>query len=461
MTSPGFFWRKKLRRISRAADKTASEGEGKILKCAMRVVLRAVEYPSLTCDASRDTREKKGRRHECRYKYITGPGIAQYPSHTLSRSRALAHSRKGPELQRAARERAIQRVRVSRAAWRLVAELHGIFERACIGSRRRWMASGGDEGGVRDEKRVPRPLQQAGREGDVGKGERWLHVLQTPLERRRDWSDHARGTGGPDGGAGAEHQGVLTQALRMHSVLRVVRSHWVGDSRGGREGTEATVWKRDAFKDGTLQSGNRIGAMRNLTRGFSYCWPSRVRSGDERVRIWTEGKKARKVGRNEWGKEMGKTKPRVQGNGKETDQQRRLRGYPKPIAEGRVEDASVSAGEAQKNSSNAWTKLWSRQTCRYRHYVKVRRENACTRTWRRILAWRSKAWGGEHWSRAVRWRYESESDVATLMAATGKRHERGAAGADGSAKGGLGRMRAGGGMQPDSMDGRSWWPGLL
>ncbi|KAJ7887984.1 hypothetical protein B0H13DRAFT_1888609 [Mycena leptocephala] len=88
-----------------------------------------------------DTREKKGKRHECRYKYITAPGIAQYPSHTLSRSRALAHSRKGPELQRAARQRAIQHVRVSRAAWHLVAELHGIFERTCIGSRRGWMAS--------------------------------------------------------------------------------------------------------------------------------------------------------------------------------------------------------------------------------------------------------------------------------------------------------------------------------
>jgi hypothetical protein len=38
MTSPGVFWRKKLRRISRATDKTASEGEGKVLKCAIRVV---------------------------------------------------------------------------------------------------------------------------------------------------------------------------------------------------------------------------------------------------------------------------------------------------------------------------------------------------------------------------------------------------------------------------------------
>jgi hypothetical protein len=35
----------------------------------------------------------------------------------------------------------------------------------------------------------------------------------------------------------------------------------------------------------------------------------------------------------------------------------------------------------------------------------------------------------------VRWRYESETDVVALMAATGERHERGAAGADGSKAG--------------------------
>jgi hypothetical protein len=53
----------------------------------------------------------------------------------------------------------MQRFRASRTAGRPVAELRGIFERACIGFPRRWMASGGDGVAVRDEKRVPRPLQ--------------------------------------------------------------------------------------------------------------------------------------------------------------------------------------------------------------------------------------------------------------------------------------------------------------
>jgi hypothetical protein len=42
--------------------------------------------------------------------------------------------------------------------------------------------------------------------------------------RRRDWSEDTHGARGPDGGAGAEHQGAPTQLLRMHLVLRVVRS---------------------------------------------------------------------------------------------------------------------------------------------------------------------------------------------------------------------------------------------
>ncbi|KAJ7924021.1 hypothetical protein B0H13DRAFT_1864317 [Mycena leptocephala] len=217
-----------------------------------------------------DTREKKGKRREYRYKYITAPGIAQYPFHTPCHPRALAYSRKGPELQRAARERAIQRVRVSRAAWRPVAELHGIFERACIGSRRGWMASGGDGGGVHDEKRMPQQLQPAvhneaekatSARGDAGcmcYKHRWRWVCRGGMgpsarveQRQRDWSEDAHGARGPDGGAGAEHQGALTQALRMQLVLRVVRSGC----------TASSMWVRDGVKDATLQSGNRVGAM--------------------------------------------------------------------------------------------------------------------------------------------------------------------------------------------------------
>ncbi|KAJ7870676.1 hypothetical protein B0H13DRAFT_1896089 [Mycena leptocephala] len=56
----------------------------------------------------------------------------------------------------------MQRVRVSRGAWHPMAKLHGIFERACVGPPRRWMASGGDGGEVRNEERVPRPLQPTG-----------------------------------------------------------------------------------------------------------------------------------------------------------------------------------------------------------------------------------------------------------------------------------------------------------
>jgi hypothetical protein len=78
----------------------------------------------------------------------------------LARVRVCIRARR-PELRRAARERAcaMQRARVSRETWRPVAKLCGIFERACIGSPRRWMASGGDGGGAHDEKWVPRPLQ--------------------------------------------------------------------------------------------------------------------------------------------------------------------------------------------------------------------------------------------------------------------------------------------------------------
>ncbi|KAJ7898124.1 hypothetical protein B0H13DRAFT_1884360 [Mycena leptocephala] len=228
------------------------------------------------------------------------------PIHTPSGSRALAHSRKGPELQRAARGRAIQRVRVSRAAWRLVAELHGIFERACIGSRRGWMASGGDGGGVRDEKRVPRPLQPADTVGGGCVVVRWAQARVE--QRRRDWSEDAHGAGGPDGGAGAEHQGTQTQLLRMHLVLRVVRSGCTAGvsferrdsigqdtvavggrgrrrlerreplarhvvSAGGGSGRDFnvrcavwSVWERDVVKDATLESVNRASVRREVHR---------------------------------------------------------------------------------------------------------------------------------------------------------------------------------------------------
>ncbi|KAJ7884700.1 hypothetical protein B0H13DRAFT_1889909, partial [Mycena leptocephala] len=195
------------------------------------------------------------------------------PIHTPSGSRALAHSRKGPELQRAARGRAIQRVRVSRAAWRLVAELHGIFERACIGSRRGWMASGGDGGGVRDEKRVPRPLQPAvcdkAEKAMPARGTLAACIADTVGATARLERGCSRGRG-PDGGAGAEHQGTQTQLLRMHLVLRVVRSGCTAgvsferrDSIG--QDTVARV-ERDGVKDATLQSVNRASVRREVHR---------------------------------------------------------------------------------------------------------------------------------------------------------------------------------------------------
>jgi hypothetical protein len=63
-------------------------------------------------------------------------------------------------------------------------------------------------------------------------------------QRRRDWSEDAQGARGPDGGAGAEHQGALTQALRMQLVLRVVRSGCtagVSSERRGRIAQDTVV----------------------------------------------------------------------------------------------------------------------------------------------------------------------------------------------------------------------------
>lgn len=57
-------------------------------------------------------------------------------------------------------------------------------------------------------------------------------------------------------------------------------------------------------------------------------------------------------------------------------------------------------------------------------------------------------WLGRKWRRSgagieveVRWRYESKSDVAALMAATGERRGHGAAGADGRNAGASGLWR--------------------
>jgi hypothetical protein len=41
---------------------------------------------------------------------------------------------------------------------------------------------------------------------------------------RLDWSEDAHGARVPDGGVSVGHEGAPTQLLRMHSVLRVVRS---------------------------------------------------------------------------------------------------------------------------------------------------------------------------------------------------------------------------------------------
>jgi hypothetical protein len=142
-----------------------------------------------------DTRGKKGKRHECRYNYITAPGIAQYPSHTPSRPRTLAHSCRGPELQRAARERAIQHVRVSRAAWRLVAELHGIFPARMDGLAMGCATRNGCRGYNRRVRTV-RASMVAEIKGSQcvtrrrrrrRQGGGWLHVLQTLLEVGVSW----------------------------------------------------------------------------------------------------------------------------------------------------------------------------------------------------------------------------------------------------------------------------------
>ncbi|KAJ7904072.1 hypothetical protein B0H13DRAFT_1881919 [Mycena leptocephala] len=70
---------------------------------------------------------------------------------------------------------------------------------------------------------------------------------------RRDWSEDAHGARGPDAGVGVGHQGAPTQLLRMHLVLRVVRS-------GCTAGVSFEQW--DSIQ--TVASDNRDGARREV-----------------------------------------------------------------------------------------------------------------------------------------------------------------------------------------------------
>ncbi|KAJ7917851.1 hypothetical protein B0H13DRAFT_1869891 [Mycena leptocephala] len=92
-------------------------------------------------------------------------------------------------------------------------------------------------------------------------------VKERYIKLRSGWGEGGSGiTGEHDGGAGAKHQGVPTQQLRMHLVLRVVHSGCRAGVRFERRGrfaqdTVACAWERDGVKDATLQSDNRVGSM--------------------------------------------------------------------------------------------------------------------------------------------------------------------------------------------------------
>jgi hypothetical protein len=97
--------------------------------------------------------------------------------------------------------------------------------------------------------KAEKPTSARGDAGCMCCKHRWRWVCRGGMspsarveQRRRDWSEDAHGARGPDGGAGTEHQGALMQALRMHLVLRVVRSGCMAGvsfelrGRGGQEG---------------------------------------------------------------------------------------------------------------------------------------------------------------------------------------------------------------------------------
>ncbi|KAJ7819880.1 hypothetical protein B0H13DRAFT_2452565 [Mycena leptocephala] len=441
MTSPGVFWRKKLRRISRTADKTASEGEGKVLKCAIRVVRgvtpaeHSLNVVFWTCC------EKAWTKHEGEKRKVgtnTSPpqgSRSTLPIILLARVRLRIPAR-GQSCS-ALRESAQYNTFVYRGQ-------RGVWSLSCTESSSvRALAPGGWMASRRDARRETGAAAAATggcavRASTVAEVEGSQCVRRRGRRRRqggtlaegvadtvgaaRDWSEDAHGARGRDGGASAEHQGAPTQLLHMHLVLRVVRSGYTAGmsferqgriaqdtvavggrgqrrlerreslarhvvSAGGGSGRDFNVRVRcGAYGSGTpsrmgrcsrpigsvpcgiSRAGSRTVDHRGLGAEMRYAnvlllelGQVRARAeGKQEVSIWTEGKKARKVGRNEWGKDgedKAKGAREREGNGPK----RRLRGYPKSIAERASRGRERVCGEAKfQQRVDAWTKLWSR-----------------------------------------------------------------------------------------------------
>ncbi|KAJ7797630.1 hypothetical protein B0H13DRAFT_1934081 [Mycena leptocephala] len=135
------------------------------------------------------------------------------------------------------------------------------------------MASGGDGGGVHDEKRMPQQLQPAGwaqAHASSSGGETGARMLTGPGD---SMEEPHRAPGSADAGA-AHALSIAGRTIGVHGgvsferrvALRKTRSWSAGRGRRRLERREplarhVSMWVRDGVKDATLQSGNRVGAM--------------------------------------------------------------------------------------------------------------------------------------------------------------------------------------------------------